>query len=144
MKQLSVTKLSCPVLNTNSYCTAVNQVKISLQTVSKSSQPFCSNKGRSVLIASLYLSLKWTDCPSFNIFSISGRLVWSARKKGNTEKATNAANGPNLSNCLWNCCRDGHRSARPRDVSVECKVNMANLVPLPPRCTQGQKLFKQP
>ena len=122
MKQLSDAKLSCPVLNTNSYSTAVNQVKISRQTVSKSSQPFCSNKGRSVLIASLYFSLKWKDCPSSNTFSKSGGLVWSSKTMGKNEQATNTANGPNLSNCLWNCCKDGHRSIRPSDVKVECKV----------------------
>ena len=122
MTQLSDAKLSCPVLNTNSYSTAVNQVKVSRQAVSKSSQPFCSNKGRSVLIASLNLSLKWNDCPSFNTFSKSGRLVWSAKTRGNAEQATNAANRPNLSNCLWNCCKFGHRSACPSDVKVECKV----------------------
>jgi len=91
MKQLSDAKLSCPVLNTNSYSTAVNQVKVSRQAVSKSSQPFCSNKGRSVLIASLYLSLKWIDGPSFNTFSISGTFVWSGKTKGNNEQATNTA-----------------------------------------------------
>ena len=121
MKQMSVPKLSCPVLNTNSYSRAVNQVKISCQAVSKSSQPFCSNKGRSVLIASLYLSLKWIDCPSCNT-SKSGRLVCSVKTMGNNEQATNAANRPNLSNGLWNCCKDGHRSIRPSDVKVECKV----------------------
>jgi len=88
MKQQSDAKLSCPVLNTNSYSTALNQVKVSRQAVSKSSQPFCSNKGRSILIASLYLSLKWTDCPSFNIFSKSGGLVWSAKAKGKNEPTT--------------------------------------------------------
>ena len=122
MKQLTVPKLSCPVLNTNSYSTAVNQVKISRQAVSKSSQPFCSNKGRSVLIASLYLSLKWKDCPSCNALSKSGGLVLSAKNIGKSVQATNTAKGPNLSNCLWNCCKDGHRSARPSDVRVECKV----------------------
>jgi len=91
MKQLSDAKLSCPVLNTNSYSTAVNHVKVSRQAVSKSSQPFCSNKGRSVLTASLYLSLKWTDCPSFNTFSAAGILLGSAKIKGNVEQAINAA-----------------------------------------------------
>ena len=122
MKQLSVAKLSCLVFHTNSYSTAVNQVKTSRQAVSKSSQPFCSNKGRSILIASLYLSLKWNDCPSFSIFSTSVTLVWSAKNKGKTVQAINAAKRPNLSNCLCNCCKDGHRSAYPSNVRVECKV----------------------
>ena len=122
MKELSVAKLSCPVFNTNSYSIGVNQVKISRQAVSKSSQPFCSNKGRSVLIASLYFSLNWNDCPSFNTFSKSGILVWSAKNRDNTEQAINTAKRPNLSNCLWNCCEDGHRSACPSNVKVECKV----------------------
>jgi len=91
MKQLSDAKLSCPVLNTNSYSTAVNQVKVSRQAVSKSSQPFCSNKGRRVLIASLYLSLKRKDCPSFNFFSKSGMLVWFAKTMGSPVQATNTA-----------------------------------------------------
>ena len=122
MKQLSVPKVYCPIFNTNSYIRGVNQVKISRQAVSNSSHPFCSNKGRSVLIASLYLSLKWNDCPSFNTFSKSGMLVCSAIKTGNNVQPTDTAKGPNLSNCLWNCCKDGHRSARPSDVRVECKV----------------------
>ena len=122
MMQLSVAKLSGQVFNTNSYSTGEHQVNTLRQPVSKSSQAFCSKKGRSVLIASLYLSLKWTDWPSFNNFSKSGRLVWSANNKGNSEEATNTAKGPNLSNCFWNCCKDGHRSARPSDVKVEFKV----------------------
>ena len=122
MMQLSVAKLSCPVFNTSSYSTGVHQVNTRLQAVSKSNQPFCSKKGRSVFIASLNLSLKWKYCPSFNKFSKSGRVVWSDKKIGKSVQATNTAKRPILSNCLWNCCKDGHRSARPSNVRVECKV----------------------
>jgi len=91
MIQLSVTKLSCLVLNTNSFTIGLNLVKKNIQVVSNSSQHFCSNKGRSVLTASLYLSLKWKHCPSFNIFSKSGGFDLSAKTRGNNEKATNTA-----------------------------------------------------
>ena len=122
MKQLSVANLSCPVLIQIATETRTNHVSISRQAVSKSSQPLCSNKGRSVLIASLYLSLKWAGFPSFIILSPTGMLFVSAKIKDNTEQEMNAAKRPNLSNCLWNCCEDGHRSACPSNVKVECKV----------------------
>jgi long-subunit fatty acid transport protein len=40
---------------------------------------------------SLYLSLKWTDWPSFNNFSATGSLLGSAKIKGNPVQAINAA-----------------------------------------------------
>ena len=81
IKEMLYAKLSCPVFSTNSYITGINQVKTFRQALSKSSQHFCSNKGRSVLIACLHLSLNWNVCPSLNTFSKSERVDWSAKKR---------------------------------------------------------------
>lgn len=83
--------LNYPVFNVDDYSKETDQFEKCCQAVTKSSQPFFSNKSKSFLNTSLNLSLKGIDPSFFITFSTSGMLLVSAKTKGNTVQAVSTA-----------------------------------------------------